>query len=65
MIYLQAAGLFVLALFVISILFGGGMMIIAIGAAIGAGTLVVFVVATLVMGVWNWLASFGRSKPRP
>lgn len=41
------------------------MMIIAIGAAIGAGTLVVFVVATLVMGVWNWLASFGRSKPRP
>lgn len=40
-------------------------MIVAIGMTIGAGTFLVFLVATLVMGVWNWLASFGRSKPRP
>jgi O-antigen/teichoic acid export membrane protein len=67
-IYLQAIGLFALALLVISILFGGGMMIVAIGAAIGAGTFVVFVVATLVMGVWDWLANYWpskRPKPRP
>lgn len=68
MIYLQAAGLIALVLFVMAILFGGGLMIVMIGAAIGAGTFLVFLVATLVVGVWDWLAicwPSKRPKPRP
>jgi hypothetical protein len=62
-VYLQALGLLVLLGLFLAFLVGGGMVILGVGAAIGAVTIVVFGIVALVASVWDWLTTcFGRSR---